>query len=452
VNLQISKVLCKCLALLILGQMGTFAATNVDTLSKSGPLTNRVNFAFLSEGYWASQLETTFKTDVGVIDQAFFKTTPFKEYSAFFNRFAVKVASVDTGAGYGSAKNTAFGAYFNCSGIDRLLCANSSKVTAALNRDLPAYDQAIVIVNSKKYGGAGGSYATTSTEGSAPEIAIHEVGHSFGKLADEYWAGAGYAAEQPNMTKTSSPTTVKWKDWVGTEQVGVYAHTEDPAWYRPHQNCKMRYLGTQYPFCAVCRQALVDTIWKYVQAIEGTSPSGDLTLQDQQVFQLTLVKPNPNTLRVIWTLNGKTLSRGTADKWTLKNSDLQSGVNTLRAEVLDTSAFLRSTHHVSAHVFSKEWKVSKGTITAIQTQPGVQTLRYHGNFHGQYLSLKVESAQTAPVQVRLMNAKGALIQEWDLNLEAQKAWTQEVQGLQGPVYWTIQRGSELWKEVLVAAE
>jgi hypothetical protein len=88
----------------------------------------------------------------------------------------------------------------------------------------------------------------------APDVAYHELGHSFGKLADEYWfSGSG---ESPNKTKTSDPETVRWKNWLNTGNIRIYQFTENTAWYRPHQNCEMRYLNRQ--FCNVCRETLIE--------------------------------------------------------------------------------------------------------------------------------------------------------------------------------------------------
>lgn len=53
----------------------------------------------------------------------------------------------------------------------------------------PFYDIALILVNSTKYGGGGGSYAVASINSYSYEIMLHEMGHSIAGLADEYWAG-----------------------------------------------------------------------------------------------------------------------------------------------------------------------------------------------------------------------------------------------------------------------
>jgi hypothetical protein len=82
----------------------------------------------------------------------------------------------------------------------------------------------------------------------APDVAYHELGHSFGKLADEYWfSGSG---ESPNKQKHQTRNG-SLENWLNTGNIGIYQFTENTAWYRPHQNCEMRYLNRQ--FCNVCR-------------------------------------------------------------------------------------------------------------------------------------------------------------------------------------------------------
>ena len=89
---------------------------------------------------------------------------------------------------------------------------------------------------------------------------LHELGHTTAKLSDEYFAGASYAAEMPNMTAESDPAKVRWSRFIGKNEVGVYEYDNGGnGWYRPHQNCKMRFLGKQYAFCEVCKEQIRKT-------------------------------------------------------------------------------------------------------------------------------------------------------------------------------------------------
>ena len=122
----------------------------------------------------------------------------------------------------GQFVSTALDAAFCTAQVHRLLSANSTKVMAAAS-SYPNWDKIIVTVNDPVYGGAGGSFAVVSAESHAPLIAIHEVGHSFHGLADEYetpYPGfpacsdiSGNALCEPNVTNQSNANLVKWRSW-----------------------------------------------------------------------------------------------------------------------------------------------------------------------------------------------------------------------------------------------
>lgn len=83
----------------------------------------------------------------------------------------------------------------------------------------------LIISNDKKYGGAGGSTATMSKHQAGLKVALHEVGHSFGKLADEYDYGSCRTKEEPTEVNiTVDPTGSKWKHWRGTGTINDKAY------------------------------------------------------------------------------------------------------------------------------------------------------------------------------------------------------------------------------------
>ena len=117
-----------------------------------------------------------------------------------------------------------------------------------------------MIVNATTYGGSGGDVCVASLNNESLEMMLHELGHTTAKLSDEYFAGASYAAEMPNMTAESDPAKVRWSRFIGKNGVGVYEYDNGGnGWYRPHQNCKMRFLGKQYAFCEVCKEQIRKT-------------------------------------------------------------------------------------------------------------------------------------------------------------------------------------------------
>ncbi|MEO6406608.1 MAG: M64 family metallopeptidase, partial [Ferruginibacter sp.] len=294
----------------------------VDTLMRNGDRLNRINLVYLSDGYLSGQL-TTYITNATTINNALFVQAPFTQYKNFFNAFALQVPSVEAGAKHpatasdeGSSggqpianPNNYFQSTFDYFSIHRLLVPqNNTALYNALASNLPDYDQAVVVVNSPYYGGSGGSFATASTNTSSAEVAIHEIGHSFAGLADEYWAGDFYASEKPNMTQNNNPLTVKWNRWYGINSVGIYPYgaSGNPAlWFRPHQLCKMQYLG--YPFCPVCTERYIDRIHQLVNMVDEYFPattSFSITNNNAVSFSVSHLQTLPSTISVSWYLNG----------------------------------------------------------------------------------------------------------------------------------------------------
>ncbi len=137
----------------------------------------------------------------------------------------------------------------------------------------PDWDQILVLVHSPTYGGSGGAIGVISTNGAAVQVAQHEFGHSFMRLADEYDSPyPGYPACsdlggtpcEPNVTNQTSRPLIKWTRWIDAAQPvpsfgpapGVYdaglwegARYLSTGMYRQGYACIMRYLGA--PFCDV---------------------------------------------------------------------------------------------------------------------------------------------------------------------------------------------------------
>ncbi len=349
----------------------------VEQIMDNGPDAQRINFVILGDGYTSGQLND-FTTDAININNQVFNKSPFKEYAAFFNAYIIKVPSNESGADHpGTATDVGepshpvvdvdnyFGSTFDYFDIHRLLVpVNSSNVYNVLANNFPGYDQVIVLANSPFYGGSGGALATTSLESSAPEIAIHEIGHSFGGLADEYWAGDFYANERPNMTANSNPATVKWSEWTGTSGIGVYAYGGSGTasnWFRPHQNCEMRFLNKQ--FCAVCKETFIDRIYDLTDPIDSYTPAtgiidyGGTPLN----FTLDLVLPSPNTLKIEWFINGNPFASD-VDNISIDAIDLPLSSNDLEVQIMDTTQMSRSYLPGSGYIFSLNWVIKNNVL------------------------------------------------------------------------------------------
>ncbi|NBP67113.1 MAG: T9SS C-terminal target domain-containing protein [Cytophagia bacterium] len=347
----------------------------VDTIFVNGNLQDQINIVFLSDGYQQMEMDK-YITDVNSMLSSLFDQVPFKNYKNYFNAFAIRVPSQESGAMHPqnsadpdclgvpkvSTINNYFGSTFDYAGIHRLLAITKPGAAASiLANQLPQYDLVFVLVNSPYYGGAGGDIATSSTHNSASEISIHEIGHTFAFLADEYWAGSSYAAERPNLTQESNSSTIKWKSWLNVNGIGIYPHAESPTWYRPHQSCKMRLLGN--PFCSVCTENFVERIHSLTKPIISFEPKTinlDLENTDLQ-FKLFTLKPSPNTLKIEWkkanTVIGKNI-----ESVTVPVSDFNSKITSITATVIDTTSFTRNFNHLTTHLYSVQWIVKADNI------------------------------------------------------------------------------------------
>lgn len=372
---MIRTILFSCL--ILWGYLVNAQIFPVEQIMDNGLEAQRVNFVILGDGYTASQ-QGDFTNDAIDINNQVFNKTPFKQYAPFFNTFIIKVPSNESGATHpGTATDVGepahpvghvdnyFGSTFDFFDIHRLLVPiNSGNVYNVVANNYPGYDQVIMLVNSPYYGGSGGSFATTSLESAAPEIAIHELGHSFAGLADEYWAGDVYANERPNMTANSDPVTVKWSNWVGTSGVDVFPYGSSgnqSNWFRPHQNCEMRFLNQQ--FCAVCRETFIDKIYTLTDPIDDFSPAeGIVTYEGSPLnFTADLVLPSPNTLKVKWLVNGNVLETN-VNNILIESGDIPLPNNTLELQIIDTTLMSRSFLPASGYVFSVTWTIKNSVL------------------------------------------------------------------------------------------
>ncbi len=384
----------------------------VDTVSMTGDLSDRINMVFLGDGYRDSEMEK-FSADVKWMINALFSKPPYSNYKSYFNCFSIKVPSEVSGAAEdpSSLINNYFGSTFNYAGIWRLVVpTRTNRINTVLANNFPRYDQVFMIVNDSRYGGSGGWIATTTTHTDGPEICIHELGHSFAGLSDEYWAGPQYARENVNMTAINDTGRVKWKRWLTYKQTGIYSHTESPSWYRPHQNCEMRYLNRQ--FCPVCTEATVGRILDLVSPLTGFTPSEEgFEFTVDTIFSLDLLKPEPNTLMTNWILNGDTVSHNT-DTYRLIRTSLNPGVNHLSCFILDTTAKMRDSSHTQVHLSKVNWTIDNMS-SGIGQQPVEEkiTLAVWPNPASDqiHLNINANSHPDSEWTVRLLDNSGRVI-------------------------------------------
>jgi hypothetical protein len=348
----------------------------VDTIYKTGSLNNRVNVVILGDGFTQKELPE-FTAQAKKFADFFLSYSPYNHYRGYFNFFSIPTPSKESGVtNPGTApdvypdqpvgkKNTFYSATFGSS-IHRLVTVNYSVVFNILASNLPEYDLAVVLVNTKFYGGSGGSIAVHTLHDQADLIGVHEIGHTFTHLNDEYWAGAGYGWEAPNMTMDGNPATIKWKNWINSNGINIYKHSGDgdaASWHKPTSGtCLMEFLNQ--PFCAVCKEATTEMILFFVNPVEKAEPETDGTfvLEKETTFKLNLVKPEPNSLQVIWKLNEEEIASG-PDHITLSPDDV-GGYAMLTATIFDSTAMSRKDSMFNQRSIKMEWSIQS-------TAPGI---------------------------------------------------------------------------------
>jgi hypothetical protein len=192
---------------------------------KSGDPHEKVDLAFLAEGYAAEDLEK-FKKDVDRFAAFLFSVEPYKGAKDKFNVYGVFRPSPERAMDEPRQrvyKKTILGASFNAFDLDRYMLIEKDHRLHEIAAQVPC-DAIVVLVNSKRYGGGsiGFDYCVSTVDNPvSPQVFIHELGHSFAGLADEYYASEvsyndfypkGVEPLEPNITALLDPANVKWKD------------------------------------------------------------------------------------------------------------------------------------------------------------------------------------------------------------------------------------------------
>ncbi|MFB6341861.1 M64 family metallopeptidase [Saccharicrinis sp. FJH62] len=257
----------------------------------SGKTDECIDIVLIAEGYTKYD-EKLFFEDAQNFADALFTSKPFAENKGKFNIRAVMSYSEEEGADDPEQAiyvKTALNSSYNTLYSDRYLMTNDLYDVSNYASLVP-HDQIIILVNSEKYGGGGiyNFYSINSTRGRKnQQVFIHEFGHSFAGLADEYYTSdvsyndffpADIEPWEPNVT-TLVDFDSKWKDMLDQDTpvptpaknkykntIGVYEGGGYVAKgvYRPFIDCRMKTNEAE-DFCPVCARAIVRTINFYTK-------------------------------------------------------------------------------------------------------------------------------------------------------------------------------------------
>ncbi len=257
----------------------------------NGDPTDEVDIVFIPEGYTKDEMNN-FKDDCNKFAEYLFESSPYKENKNKFNIRGIEAPSLESGTDIPAQhvwKKTLLNTSFYSLDLDRYLMTTDNKSVRDVASNAP-YDQIIIIVNTNKYGGGAiyNDYSVVVNNNSYEEyIMVHEFGHEFAFLADEYYTSdvsyndfypKNVEPLEPNITtlidfnskwkdmvdpSTPIPTPVedKYLDEVGAFEGGGYA---EKGIYRPCYDCSMKSASADN-FCPVCKKAIQQMINFYTE-------------------------------------------------------------------------------------------------------------------------------------------------------------------------------------------
>ena len=365
-------------------------------------ISNRINIVIVPDGYTYAQKGTMTNHFDALV--AYFRTkTPFKEHDRLLNYILVFGYSSNSGPDQCDCtitNDTAFGTAFPNDGYpcndqgNRCLyysggcdTYSGANITTAELR-APAKDTTIIMVNTTRYGGCGGSRAVYSAgHSAAKEIAIHELGHSFANLADEYTSYSSCGTGAGNINTSLNATNGAWPEWIaatGPPQEGAQYYTQ--CIYRPKANCEMRALNQT--FCPVCNQQWARQIFSHSR-VKPTAPllatslptNLNLAANVSGIFTVaTRFATGPGVTNLLnWTITGPGYPGPTllATNTNTCAVTLADGDYRLRCELIADANFILPPKY-AANVDTATWNIAVATITAtvtgnLATEDGART-------------------------------------------------------------------------------
>lgn len=338
-------------------------------LHDTGEDSKRLVLVIVGDGYLKEDIESgLYREHAERTLSAFEDRSPWDILLKGTNVHVIDVVSTESGASKedgadGTIKDTYFQAAFHQSGIERLLFPQGdghrlARQAADEAVGVGAWDQIIMMVNSTKYGGSGGSIAVHSMNINGPKISVHEVGHSYAGLADEYDYGNNetWGGSRPGEVNVDTELNdLKWKNWLDEDApiptpdlsawngyVGAFegAKYKELGVYRPERACMMRELNDD--FCRVCVERHIQRYFELLPFSNSAKSSLGLRGKLMQDATYRVEQPSISGTQIQWFLNEEALDGETEPSLRLERDDLIQGANDLRVELRYDEALVRS--------------------------------------------------------------------------------------------------------------
>jgi IgA peptidase M64/peptidase M64-like protein len=196
------------------------------TIQKTGEPETKVDFLILGDGYTAAEAKK-FEADARRLTEVLFSTSPFKENRRSFNVWALSPPAAESGVSRPSTgiyHDSPIGATYDAFGSERYVLTFDNRALRRAAQFAP-YEFIEVLVNNRTYGGGGifNLYSTVASDNAfANYVFVHEFGHHFAGLADEYYTSSvAYAPAadrvepwEPNVTALLDVSRLKWRNLV----------------------------------------------------------------------------------------------------------------------------------------------------------------------------------------------------------------------------------------------
>jgi hypothetical protein len=318
-------------------------------IENAGPPKNRVNYVIIGDGYTKEQFPTL-REHIDVAMKKRFSEVigqPYGRYRKFVNICLIQLESENGPIGSGSTA-------LSCSGDDqsRLARCDSNKVNMELKARVPEsfeIDWKAVVLNNDRWWNTGSVLMLWSGgHEDAAGAALHEGGHGFHQLADEYDgtdSNCGREFEEVNSTADEMMTAGKWDMWLGYDQEGatgmqttiVGSRYCRSGQYRPSDNSMMNMLFGNDPdtsYNSVSREKMIMDVWRAVEPIDETKPpAGDAA----GATSLEVVVIDPEVVSVDWSVDGQMVAAKGGTRFDIAAQKLASGSHTITAKAYDNA-------------------------------------------------------------------------------------------------------------------
>jgi len=338
-----------------------------------------VDLVVLAEGFTQAELPQ-FEAAVTELIQAFNQQETIKIHQHAWNIHRIDSISEQSGADFPYQEiyvDTIFNSYYQCEGINRAICLDELKVLGVAASITPQFDQLLVIVNSDTRGGSGGKVPVVAYGHDYINVLIHELGHSFAGLGDEYESSSGgepitspNEPNEPNITTITNPEEVKWRHWFeniddiptenGQTGVGLFegAFHQSEGYYRPLYTTFMRD-SQQQSFGSVNAEAWALSVYAAAGSIISVEPDEESTIHvagTPLTFTINPIQPTENNT-ITWLVNDVVQASDVDKPTQLTLNTPPSTSYSVKVDIIDNSGLIRKDIYQQAQA-SYTWSVT----------------------------------------------------------------------------------------------